>query len=97
MVLKVKEKTVQLKDWLNTVNVKNFNPSEGVDIVYKQVTKDDVKNKECYATLFAESKDLIYKDLDRLPIVSDRVRKSKIDEINSIPKCRGFQNNIKRF
>ena len=81
-----KEKTVQLKDWLTTKN--RFKPTTGIDIVFKQITKDDVKNRECYATLFADSKDLIYKDLERLPIVSDRVRKNRIDEINRIPKAR---------
>lgn len=83
----IKEKTVILKNWNN--NKIEFNPTQGIDIIYKQISKDDKKNREAYATLFHNPFYLncdINQELTRLPVLSDRVRKSKIDEINSIPK-----------
>lgn len=83
----LKEKTVILKNWNNN-NIK-FNPTTGIDIIYQQIKRDDIKNQECYATLqwnpHYQNAD-INNELSRLPVLSDRVRKSKIDEINSIPK-----------
>lgn len=92
-----KDKTVIIKDFLIEQNVRNHVLGKGINsIVYKQVAKDDKQNKESFMTIFADSKEAIEKELQRFSILSDRVRKSRLDEINSIPKYHSYSTKIRR-
>lgn len=87
-------KTIQIRNII--VNrkhhqIRQYAPlSKDVNVVWQQVTKDDKQNKECYATFFSDAKEKIEKELERFEknTVSQRVRKNRLDELNSIPRYR---------
>jgi len=87
-------KTVQIKNIVVSPEanyVRQYKPlSENVNVVWQQTTKDDKKNRESYATFFADAKEKIELELQRFEknTVSQRIRKNRIDEINSIPRYR---------
>jgi len=90
-------KTIQAKDIVVVhEQIHNIPTLPDVDIVYKQVTKDDKQNKEAYVTFFSKYKELIDKQIPTYKIVSERVRKSRIDELNSIPKYHKITGGLIR-
>jgi len=96
-------KSIQIKNIVVSPNynyVRNYKPlSENVNAVWQQVTQDDKKNKESYVTFFADAKEKIEKELQRFEknTVSQRVRKNRLDEINSIPRYHKLETREVRF
>jgi len=96
-------KTVQIKNIVVSPDhnyVRQYKPlSENVNVVWQQVSKDDKENKESYVTFFADAKEKIELELQRFEknTVSQRIRKNRIDEINSIPRYRKPTTTEVRF
>ncbi len=96
-------KSIQIKNVVVSPysnHVRQYVPaSKNVNAVWQQVTGDDKQNKESYLTIFADAKEKIEKELQRFEknTVSQRVRKNRIDEINSIPKYRKLATTEVRF
>lgn len=90
-------KTIQVKD-ITVVQeqIHQIPQLQGIDIVYKQVTKDDKQNREAYVTFFSKYKELIDRQIPTYSIVSERVRKNRLDELNSIPKYHKITGGLIR-
>ena len=89
----MKIKNIQLKNW-NLSDVRGFTPyKEGIEIKWTQ-DKDDKKNNETYASIIANNKQEINKQLS---ILNNSIGSERARTLKSIPKWRIIQTTKKRI